>query len=244
MMIRSLLMIAILLSLWQSLVILCDIPNYILPSPSQIFLVLIDQYQVLVKEAVPTIIEALLGFVLGIFFGCMAACAITFFKPLRLWFWPLLIMSQAIPIFAIAPLLVIWLGYGLASKIAVTVIMIFFPITSAFYDGLRRTPQGWLDLAKTMNGTSFRIFFMIRLPAALPALASGIRIAAVAAPMGAILGEWVGSSRGLGYLMLNANARMQIDLMFAALIVIITLAMVMYFSVDKILRSLITWQES
>lgn len=230
-----------LLLLWQCIVTLWDIPSYLLPSPSQVFLTLYQQHSVIVAEAIPTILETILGFIFGILFGCIAACAITFFRPLRLWFWPVLIMSQAIPTFAIAPLLVIWLGYGLASKIATTVLMIFFPVTSALYDGLRRTNSGWLDLAKTMNATPGRIFFTIRLPAALPALASGIRIAAVAAPIGAIIGEWVGSSRGLGYLMLNANARMQIDMMFAALIVIIALAMIMYFSVDKTLRSFVTW---
>jgi len=232
-----------LLFIWQCIITLWKIPAYLLPSPTQVFLTLYHQHNVIAAEAIPTIVETVLGFMFGILFGCIAACAITFFRPLRLWFWPVLIMSQAIPTFAIAPLLVIWLGYGLSSKIATTVLMIFFPVTSALYDGLRRTHTGWLDLAKTMNATPGRIFFTIRLPAALPALASGIRIAAVAAPIGAIVGEWVGSSHGLGYLMLNANARMQIDMMFAALIVIIALAMVMYFTVDKTLRRFVTWQE-
>lgn len=231
-----------LLLLWQGIVTFWSIPPYLLPSPWQVFLTLYNQFNLIATEALPTTLETLLGFLFGILFGCLAGMAITFFRPLRLWFWPLLIISQAIPTFAIAPLLVIWLGYGLASKIATTVLMIFFPITSALYDGLQRTNPGWLDLAKTMNATKWRLFYHIRLPAALPSLASGIRIAAVAAPIGAIIGEWVGSSRGLGYLMLNSNARMQIDMMFAALIVIITLAMLMYFCVDKILRTLIRWQ--
>ncbi len=120
--------------------------------------------------------------------------------------------------------------------------VIFFPITSAFFDGLRKTESGWLDLANTMNGSRWRVFLHIRLPASLPTLASGIRIAAVVAPIGAIVGEWVGSSRGLGYLMLNANARMQIDVMFAVLLVIIALALLLYASVDLLLRKIIWWQ--
>lgn len=232
------------LLVWQSIVMIWDIPAYLLPSPWQVLLTLCDQFHLIATEAIPTIVETVLGFIFGILFGCIAACMISLFRPLRLWFWPLLIMSQAIPTFAIAPLLVIWLGYGLASKIATTMLMIFFPITSAFYDGLRKTHPGWLALAKTMNATPWRVFIKIRLPAALPSLASGIRIAAVAAPIGAIVGEWVGSSRGLGYLMLNANARMQIDMMFAALIVIITLSMLMYFCIDKSLRTIVTWQET
>jgi ABC-type nitrate/sulfonate/bicarbonate transport system permease component len=157
-----------------------------------------------------------------------------YIKPLSLWFLPLMIISQAIPTFAIAPLLVIWFGYGMASKIICTILMIFFPITSAFFDGLRQTERHWLDLAKTMNAKKIRLFYYIRIPAALPRLASGMRIAAVFAPIGAVIGEWVGASGGLGFLMLNANARMQIDLMFAALCVLILLSLLLYFIIDRI----------
>lgn len=239
--IRYLFIFITLIFLWQASVMFWQLPHYLLPSPLRVFTTLYNQFPVILTQAIPTIIETLLGFLLGIFFGCLAGLMITFFKPLRFWFWPLLIISQAIPTFAIAPLLVIWLGYGLASKVATTILMIFFPITSAFYDGLRRTPAGWLDLAKTMNAGKLRLFYYIRMPAALPDLAAGIRIAAVAAPIGAIVGEWVGSSQGLGYLMLNANARMQIDMMFAALLVIIALSLLLYFCVDKLLRLLVTW---
>jgi len=120
--------------------------------------------------------------------------------------------------------------------------MIFFPVTTAFYDGLRRTPRAWLDMAKTMNATRWSILWQIRIPAALPALASGLRVAAALAPIGAIIGEWVGSSHGLGFLMLNANGRMQITLMFAALFSITMLTLVLYYSVDWILRRTITWK--
>lgn len=239
--VRSLLIMMGLLLGWQSLVTILHLPEYILPSPTQVLLTLYQQNHLIAVHTIPTIIEILLGFLFGILFGCIAGLVLAFFRPLSLWFLPILIISQAIPTFAIAPLIVIWLGYGLASKIAITILMIFFPVTSSFYDGLRRTESGLLDLAKTMNGKRWRIFYTIRIPAALPDLASGIRIAAVIAPIGAIIGEWVGSSRGLGYLMLNANARLQIDQMFAALMIIMLLAMSLYFSVDKILRRIIWW---
>lgn len=241
---RSLLIFTVLVLIWQGAVMFWKIPSYLLPSPWQVGITLYVQQDVIFSQAITTLTETLLGLVLGIMFGCVAGLMITFFRPLRFWFWPLLIISQAIPTFAIAPLLVIWLGYGLASKIATTILMIFFPIASNLHDGLRRTEPGWLDLAKTMDARPWRVFCYIRLPSALPSLASGIRIAAVAAPIGAIVGEWVGSSRGLGYLMLNANARMQIDMMFAALMVIIILALALYYCVDAILRLLITWQQS
>ena len=224
--------------IWQTIVSFWQIPNYLLPAPEQVILTLYQQKQLIASQALTTIIEILLGFILGIALGCVAGCTIAFFRPLAFWFLPILIISQAIPSFAIAPLIVVWLGYGLTSKIAVTLLMVFFPVASALYDGLRQTHPDWIDLAHTMHAQKWRIFCFIRFPAALPAFASGIRIAAVAAPIGAIVGEWVGSSRGLGYLMLNANARLQIDMMFAALFVIILQALVLYFIVDRILRKL------
>jgi putative hydroxymethylpyrimidine transport system permease protein len=227
--------------LWQGSVMLFALPPYLLPSPWQVLITLHDSLSLIMVHTFPTLVEMLLGFFLGILLGCIAALIMTFFRPLTFWFLPLLIISQAIPTFAIAPLLVIWLGYGLASKVATTALMTFFPIASAFYDGLRCTHTGWIDLAHTMNGKKWRIFFYVKIPAALPALASGMRIAAVAAPLGAIIGEWVGSSQGLGYLMLNANARLQIDMMFAALLVIILLSLALYFCVDKLLRLFVTW---
>jgi len=242
--VRLILMTVVFLLLWQGIVWFYHIPNYLLPAPQEVFHLLHTQFYLLFTHALPTLTETVLGFVLGILFGCLAGLSVAFFRPLKSWFLPLLIISQAIPVFAIAPLLVVWLGYGLASKIVTCVLMIFFPVASAFYDGLQRTPQPWLDLAKTMNAPAWRIFWHIRIPAALPSLASGIRIAAVMAPVGAIVGEWVGSSRGLGYLMLNANARMQIDMMFAALFVIILLSLLLYFTTDKILSKLVHWQEN
>jgi putative hydroxymethylpyrimidine transport system permease protein len=238
----SLLFCSTLLLFWQSIVLFWKIPAYLLPSPWQVLTVLYTQFSIIGSQSITTLAEALCGFLLGVLLGCLAGLLIAFFRPLRFWFWPLLLISQAVPTFAIAPLLVVWLGYGMASKIAMTVLMIFFPVASALYDGLRRTDPGWLVLAKSMNAAPWRVFWHIRLPAALPALASGVRIAAVAAPIGAIIGEWVGSSSGLGYLMLNANARMQIDVMFAALLVIIVLALSLYFCIDQALRALIQWE--
>jgi putative hydroxymethylpyrimidine transport system permease protein len=145
-------------------------------------------------------------------------------------------------VFAIAPLLVLWFGYGMGSKVVMATLIIYFPVTAAFFDGLRRTEPGWLDLARTMGGSRWAMLRHIRIPAALPALASGIRVATAVAPIGAVVGEWVGSSRGLGYLMLHANARMQVDLMFAALFTLALFAVTLYFAVDAMLRRALPWQ--
>ena len=166
----------------------------------------------------------------------------SYFRLARLWFLPVLLISQALPAFAVAPLLVIWFGYGMASKVIVAMILLFFPVTSAFYDGLRRTPVEWLYLGQVMGASRWRLLWRIRIPAALPALGSGLRIAATVAPMGAIIGEWVGSSQGLGFLMLNANARMQIDLMFAVLFVVVALTLTLYFLIDTLLKKIIFWK--
>lgn len=238
---RGIIVITGLLLLWQAIVMVFDLPDYILPAPMTVAVALISHAHLLFTEALTTITETILGLFLGILFGCIGALLMASVRPIAYWLLPIMIISQAIPTFAIAPLFVIWFGYGLASKIAITVIMLFFPIASAFYDGLKRTEPCWLELAKTMNAKQWQIFWHIRIPAALPNLATGIRVAAVIAPIGAIVGEWVGASRGLGFLMLNANARMQIDLMFAALFLIIVLSLLLYFVVDKTLRRLITW---
>lgn len=239
--IRGTLIFTSLLLLWQALVFIFHLPQYILPTPLEVLHIGYLRADILFHESLITISETLIGLLLGILFGMIAALCMAFFRPLSLWVLPILIISQALPTFAIAPLLVIWFGYGLASKIVTIIIMIFFPVASSFYDGLRRTDQGYLDLAKTMHALRWQEFIIIRIPSALPSLASGIRLATVAAPIGAIIGEWVGASRGLGYLMLNANARMEIDLMFAALFVIVIFSLLLYFIIDKILHQIIYW---
>jgi len=161
--------------------------------------------------------------------------------PLQPWLLPILVLGQTIPVFALAPLLVLWFGYGIASKVVMAILIIYFPVTAALFDGLRRTEPGWLDLARTMGATRARILLRLRLPAALPAFGSGLRIATAVAPIGAVVGEWVGSSRGLGYLMLHANARLQVDLMFAALFVLMAMALALYVLVDRALVRLMPW---
>jgi putative hydroxymethylpyrimidine transport system permease protein len=121
------------------------------------------------------------------------------------------------------------------------VLVIFFPVTANFADGLRRTDPGWLDLARTMNASPWAMLRHVRLPAALPAFASGLRVATAVAPIGAIIGEWVGASSGLGFVMINANARIQTDLMFAALFILAVVAILLYVLVDRGLRLLLRW---
>jgi putative hydroxymethylpyrimidine transport system permease protein len=152
-----------------------------------------------------------------------------------------LVISQAVPFFALAPLLVLWFGFGMASKVVMTILVIFFPVTAGLADGLRQTEPGWLDLAATMNARPARVLLQLRLPAALPAFASGLRVATALAPIGAIIGEWVGASSGLGYVMINANARIETDVMFAALFLLCAVAVLLFMAVDRSLRKLLYW---
>ncbi|HDR1055361.1 TPA: ABC transporter permease [Pasteurella multocida] len=230
-----------LLALWQSAVFFFDIPRYMLPSPSDVLTQLHNRYDLLWQHSQITLLEIGLGLFLGVSLGLTSALLLSASDYLSKLLLPLLVISQAIPVFAIAPLLVLWFGYGLASKIVMTILIIYFPVTAACYDGLRNTSMQWLELAKTMQVSASAMLFKVRLPAALPSFASGLRIAVSVAPIGAIVGEWVGSSQGLGYLMLHANARMQVDLMFSALLILMVISLILYFSVDYFLRKWLPW---
>jgi putative hydroxymethylpyrimidine transport system permease protein len=231
-----------LLLIWQLIVWFFKLPPYILPTPYSVLKTWWIQAPLIWTQTKPTLVETLLGLLFGALSGVIGALLLISFKPARLWLLPILVISQAIPTFAIAPLLVVWFGYGEASKVITAMIMIFFPVTTAFYDGLRRTNLQWLDLAKTMSASRLATLWQIRIPAALPGLASGLRVATAIAPIGAIVGEWVGSSHGLGFLMLNANGRMEINLMFAALFTITLLTLLLYYTVDFFLKRIIFWQ--
>jgi putative hydroxymethylpyrimidine transport system permease protein len=239
-----------LIGLWQFVVMVSEAPPYLLPGPLAVLKAWIAWRDIILGHAGVTLAEIVIGLIVGTTVGIASAIIIAQVRPARRWLLPVLVISQAIPVFAIAPLLVLWLGYGMASKIAMAALIIYFPVTASFLDGLRRTDPGWLDLAQTMTaGVSVRrwrgawaALRHVRMPAALPALASGVRVAAAVAPIGAVVGEWVGSSAGLGYLMLHANARVQIDVMFAALITLAAIAVALYFTVDWTMRCLLPWQ--
>jgi putative hydroxymethylpyrimidine transport system permease protein len=227
---------------WQVLVWATAVPPFILPGPLRVAEALAAQPGLLLRHASVTLTEILLGILLGAAFGASTAVLLAASRAVQRWLMPLLVVSQALPVFALAPLLVLWLGYGMASKVAMAVLIIYFPVTAAFLDGLRRTEPGWVELARTMDASGPAILARVRVPAALPALASGLRVAAAVAPIGAVVGEWVGSSAGLGYLMLHANARMQVDLMFAALLLLAAMALALWLLVDRGARALVPWQ--
>ncbi len=233
--------ILVFLAAWWAVTHFANIPSFMLPNPQAVAQALWTQRGLLFWNTLTTLAEILLGLAFGTALGAVAALAIVFSPALQRWLMPILVLSQAIPVFALAPLLVLWFGFGMDSKIIMAVLVIFFPVTANFADGLRRTDPGWLDLARTMNASPLAILRHIRLPAALPAFASGLRVATAIAPIGAIIGEWVGASSGLGFVMINANARIETDVMFAALFILSAVAISLYVLVDRALRRLLYW---
>lgn len=241
--IRPLVILLGLVLLWQMIVFVTGVPDYILPGPVRVVEAALSHTGPLLEHAMITLLEIIAGLLIGTLLGASNALFMIASRSLKRWLLPVLVISQAIPVFALAPLLVLWLGYGMSSKIAMAVLIIFFPVTAAFYDGMRSAEPEWLELAQVMNARPIAVIRHIRIPAALPAFASGLRVATAVAPIGAVVGEWVGSSRGLGFYMLHANARMQIDIMFAALSLLCIVALTLYFFVDRTMIKIVYWQK-
>lgn len=228
---------AIGLALWQGIVWVFGFRSFILPTPIEVAGALWEHRATLSFHAIRTIHEVLLGIALGVAVGVATALMLASSQTARLYVRPLLVFSQAIPVFALAPIFMIWFGFGIEPKVAMAMIIIYFPVTSAFYDGLTTTPPGWIDLARTMGASPRAILWRIRIPAAIPGLATGLRLAAVYAPIGAVIGELVGGeARGLGYLMTYANSRTKIDLVFAALLVLALFTVLLHFAADRLGR--------
>lgn len=231
------------LVLWQLIVTFTGVPPFIFPAPVRVLTTAVNQIPLLTQHTLITAIEIIAGLIFGSVLGILSAIGLTMYGSARRWALPLMVISQSLPVFALAPLLTLWFGYGMGSKIIMATLIIYFPVTAATFDGLRLTHSSMIDLARTMNAKPLAILLHIRLPAALPAISSGIRVATSIAPIGAVVGEWVGSSEGLGFLMLQANGRMQTDLMFAALLFLCLMAYGLYSLVSFLLDRALYWQK-
>lgn len=242
--IRSVVLItAVVLILWHALVMLTGVPAFVFPPPASVALTLVNKAGYLLEHSMVTTVEIVCGLLIGSALGVLSALLLVSFERSRRWAMPLMVMTQSLPVFALAPLLTLWFGYGMSSKIIMAVLIIYFPVVAASFDGLRHTPNEMLNLARSMRASKWAIIWHIRLPAAMPSMASGVRVATSVAPIGAVVGEWVGSSQGLGYVMLNANGRMQTDLMFAALLCLCVVAALLYGLVNRLLDRCLYWQK-
>ncbi len=241
MLLRALGVAAGLILIWQAIVLVFAPPPYMLPSPLAVLEALRDRPDLWRVHAVTTLVETIVGLLLGSVVGAALALLMSYLPPTKRLLLPVMVVSQAIPVFAIAPLLALWLGFGVASKIVMATIAIFFPVSSAFADGLSRTDSGLLDLARLYGARRGQEVTILRIPGALPDLITGIRLAAVYAPIGALIGEWVGSTSGLGYAMLFANARSETSVVFAALILVVAMSVILRAAVDLATANLTPW---
>ncbi|WP_424987393.1 ABC transporter permease [Microbulbifer sp. S227A] len=226
------------IGLWQFVVVLTDAPHFILPSPWRVAQAAWNSRAIILENAWVTLTEVMLGLLVGTILGAMTAIQLAYSRTAERLMLPILVFTQAVPVFALAPLLTLWFGYGMGSKIVMAVLIIYFPVTSAFHDGLVRIDSGYRDLSISMSASKWKFLRHVQIPNALPSLGTGLRLAAVYAPIGAVIGEWVGASRGLGYLMLLANGRAKIDLMFASLIVLASLTVTLHILVGLLATQL------
>ena len=212
--------VAALLLLWQTVCSLGWVPGYMLPTPVQVVQAFLSELPLLFENSLITLQEAFLGLLLGVTVGFVAAVLMDAFELLYKAFYPLLILTQTIPSVAIAPLLVLWFGYGMTPKIVLIVISTFFPVTVGLLDGFRSADRDAIGLLRSMGANRLQIFRHIKFPSALPQLFSGLRIAAAYSVVGAVISEWLGGFGGLGVYMTRVKKAFAFDKMFAVIFLI------------------------
>jgi len=235
------LFVALILGFWEVLVRILAVPVFILPPPSGILAVALIRAPQILPHAVVTLTEILLGISLAV---CTAIplAIVMFAKPtLEKAFAPFLVASQAIPVFALAPLLVVWLGYGIASKVFMAWIIIFFPICVSLLEGFKSCDKEYKVLFRLMGASFFKTLTLLYWPWALPRFFAGLKVGVTVATIGAVIGEWVGAQQGLGFLMIQSNARLQVDLVFAAILWLTAMGLALWWLVGVLERKIITW---
>jgi len=227
---------------WEAAVSIWHIPSYILPPPSRIILVIGERWNLLLANSVVTLAEVTMGFVVALIGGLSLALAIHSSRIVERTTLPLVIASQTIPVFAIAPLLILWFGYGMGSKVVMAAIIVFFPIVINTVDGLRAADPDTISLLKVLEATPRQIMLKVRIPQALPFVFSGLKIGVAVSVIGAVIGEWVGAREGLGYLMIHANAQLQVDLVFAAIFCLSVMGVTLYALIGLLERHVVHWR--
>lgn len=229
------------LGAWESIVRLGHVPGYLVPAPSQIAADLASDWPVLGPAVLVTLWEILLGFVIAAVAGLGLAMLLHLSPAVRRAVYPLLIGSQTVPIIVLAPILVILLGYGIAPKLVIVALVCFFPIVVNGIDGLRSVDEDLIRMMRTLHASRWAIFRRVEFPASLPSFFSGLRIAATFAAIGAVFGEWSGSSQGLGYVMLAATPNLLTARIFAAIVLLTMVALALFAVVSLLERIFVPW---
>lgn len=234
---------AILLAIgaWGLGVEIFEMPPYILPSPLEVVVTFIDRFSLIAQHAVPTIIETVTGLGLSIVFGVTVAIMLVSSRTLERTLMPLLVGSQCFPKVAIGPLLILWFGWGLLPKVLISLVIAFFPIVIQTVLGLKSVERDEIDLIRTMSPSRLQVFAKIRIPNALPYFFGGLKVSVTLALIGAIVGEFLGADRGLGYLLQYANNQIDTALMFASLVFLIGVGASLYLAVVYAEKLLIPW---
>ena len=232
------------LALWAAIVRLFEIPDYLLPAPQDVAARIIKEWPLLWKHGAYTLMSVLTGFAASVVIGVPLAFAIVLSRSMERVAMPFLVMSQTIPKVAIAPILVVWLGFGILPKIAIVFLISFFPIVVSTVVGLKSVESDMIDLVRSMGARTTKIMLRVRGPSALPQMFAGFKIAVCLAVVGAIVGEFVGSDRGLGFLLLTSTGSLDGTLVWSALFVLIAMGISLFAMVSKLERLAIPWHIS
>jgi len=226
---------------WEGYVDFAHVSKIVLPSPMDILRASWQRSDLLLRETLPTALESLYGFALAVIIGIPLAVCVANSRMLNLTFYPILIATQSVPKVAVAPIILVWFGLGMQSKLAIAFLVAFFPIVVDTATGLRATPPGLMELAQSLRASRWQTFWKVQFPAALPFIFSGAKVAVTLAVIGAVIGEFVGSTNGLGNLLLSANAQLDGPLAWAALVWLSVLGIVLFLGVIAAERLLMPW---
>lgn len=235
--------LAALLVIWEIAVVLFAIPKIILPAPSAIGAELVTYGHRLLPHSLYTMWEIILGFCCAILVGVPLATAIVYSRPLERATYPLIVSSQTIPMVAIAPLLLTWFGYGIAPKIVIVVLQAFFPIVINTVMGLKAVSEEMIHLARSMGASPWQLFWKFRLPAALPSIFAGLKMATAASVVGAIVAEFVGANQGLGYVIVVSGASFNVTRQFAAILCITAIGILFFLMLEWAERLALPWKD-
>ncbi|MHC1682407.1 MAG: ABC transporter permease [Clostridiaceae bacterium] len=227
---------------WHGIVVLNKVPNYILPSPAKIVSAAIKDFHLISEHAKVTLYESFVGFALSIVFSFILAVIMDSFKTIKKCIYPLLVISQTIPTIAIAPLFIIWFGFGVLPKIIVVIMVCFFPIIISLIDGFEKIDKDYINLFKNMKATKVQTFYHLKLPYALVNLFSGLKIAATYMIMSAVIGEWLGGDKGIGVYMVRAKNAYALDKVFASILVIVIISILTIYILDYIGKKIVHWK--
>ncbi|NLM04169.1 MAG: ABC transporter permease [Clostridiales bacterium] len=219
--------IFILILLWEGFVHLANIPLYVLPAPSRVIMTFLQEFPILYDHALITLWETFVGIIIATVLAILLAIVMDAFNLFRMAIYPILVVSQTVPIIILAPLFIIYLGFGMAPKILTVVLMCFFPITISFADGMAQIDNNQINLVRSFGAKWYQVYSIVKIPGAMISLFSGLRVAATYSVTGAVVGEWLSSNKGLGYYMLRAKNGFMMDKVFACILAIVFLSLFM-----------------